>query len=103
LRPIRPEVTIRFKSGGGAYSHPHRRHQVGDEQHVDDDARAVLGDDRAFADPLGEVARRRQRLLGAAVHGAIERGGDPRPGAGDRGVVDVAHRHLDARAGHRLG
>ena len=40
--------------GEAVLVHPHRRHQVRDEQHVHDEARAVLRADRALADLLDE-------------------------------------------------
>ena len=61
-----PHALVDVLAGGEALLvHPHRRHQVGDEQHVDDEAGAVLGADRLLADLLGErVGARHRRLRG---------------------------------------
>ena len=44
-------------AGEAVLVHPHRRHQVRDEQHVHDEAGAVLRVDRVLADLLGEARR----------------------------------------------
>ena len=73
--------------------HPHRGHQVRDEQHVHDEARAVLGADRVLADRAGESlralrrsrrtcrARRRPRRASSPAPARRSAGRAPGPGA----------------------
>ena len=70
--------------------HAHAGHEVGDEQHVDDEARAVLGADRVLA----ELAR---EGLGALDHGGV---GVER----DHHLDQLHHRHgrEEVQAEHAL-